>query len=67
MQLFNFGSLLLLSIWFWTVIDADGGELMPRYAVITGDLPQSCLSCFMYLVSSANHLDLTQTYQFSFG
>ncbi len=35
-QLFNFGGFLLLPIWFWTVLDADGGELMPRYAVITG-------------------------------
>ena len=23
-------------MWFWTAIDADGGELIPRYAVITG-------------------------------
>ena len=38
MNLFNFGSFVLLSIWWWTAIDADGGELMPRYAVIAGRL-----------------------------
>ena len=38
MNLFNFGSFLLLSIWLWTAIDADAGELMPRYAVIAGRL-----------------------------
>ena len=38
MNLFNFGSFVLLSIWWWTAIDADGGELLPRYAVIAGRL-----------------------------
>ena len=38
MNLFSFGSFVLLSIWLWTAIDADSGELMPRYAVIAGRL-----------------------------
>ena len=38
MNLFTFGSFVLLSIWWWTAIDADGGELLPRYAVIAGRL-----------------------------
>ena len=43
MNLFTFGSFVLLSIWWWTAIDADGGELMPRFAVITGKSRQSRL------------------------
>ena len=38
MNLFTFGSFVLLSIWWWTAIDADGGEQMPRYAAIAGRL-----------------------------
>ena len=33
---FTFGSFLLLSIWVWTAINADGGELIPRYGVLAG-------------------------------
>ena len=33
---FTFGSFLLLSIWVWTTINADGGELIPRWGILAG-------------------------------
>ena len=33
---FGFGSFVLLTIWFWTLLNADGGELIPRYAFMSG-------------------------------